>query len=943
MALELDHESNHGHGVAMFTVTLVVVVLSACSVTLRLASRLYLRQAVKIRDYLIVLAWITAFGLSFSILYGAYKGFGIKMEFIPPELRSLLKKGLYAFSVLYSPTLMLTKTSVLLYYVESIPKTRAFRVATYATLFVVNAAGLALLLLNVFRCRPIRSAYIYPAANESVCTNFVDLNLASVPLNVVTDFAILVLPLPVLSQMTVPFSHRTAVALMFTAGAMFTTITLIRTAMLQHAHIAQVQAKEAVDWDGVDENEFPWHASESFMWSAVEVNAGIICTCVPMMKQLASRLFVKFSGKSHRSASRRDIKEKAPMRRPFNRRDSVTSPSLVFDENRRSCSPDSGYSDVDVQASYRESRSKRCHSHHLSQDSFHDRGAVKPKRTKSMLELTNKEALPFLTAIIFLLFLWGFGYGLLNTVNFRFLIEAKATYAKAIGLHAAYFAGYLIGPAAAGYLLKKTTFKLTFIVGLCLYACGILISWTSAVLTSFETYVFSNVVTGAGMAIVQTTSHPFLALCGPQEYAEMRLNIALGFQSIGSVISSILAKKAFSLREIDAHDLVQMKWAYFAMALLHIILAIAMHYLSLPEANDNQLADLARQRQMANSAKIYDIRVVWVTLGLAVFAQFLFVGGSEGINVHFRKLARRTRIKNVTPFESQALGFALFAVGRFATVALQLVAKPRVILSILYLGLIGCAIAAVTIHGRLAMIGALGTYFFGSGIYGLTFAIALRGMGHHTKTASAFLTAAVSGGAVFTCVQRAVANSRGVQFSFLVPTILFAVCLIFPIYLNSFAPAKRHTDPTLKNHRARGTSVAFHPTQDDRGEGFAVPESIFPSQETIARVVQKSQDRSSAYIPTSPTQAPKRAKGHYRGGGLMHSLSSWHTSLRSPTSDRASCEPSRSSGRWDRNSRSERKWPPGPSSPSLEMDKVNARQSSDYYYYRSGEVYKDIR
>lgn len=152
---------------------------------------------------------------------------------------------------------MLTKTSVLLYYVESIPKTRAFRLATYATLFVVNAAGLALLLLNVFRCKPVRSAYTYPAANESVCTNFVDLNLASVPLNVVTDFAILVLPLPVLSQMTVPFSHRTAVALMFTAGAIFTTITLIRTAMLQHAHIAQVQAKEAVEWDGVDENEFP--------------------------------------------------------------------------------------------------------------------------------------------------------------------------------------------------------------------------------------------------------------------------------------------------------------------------------------------------------------------------------------------------------------------------------------------------------------------------------------------------------------------------------------------------------------------------------------------------------------------------------------------------------------------------------------------------------------
>ncbi|KAM5469765.1 hypothetical protein MauCBS54593_004319 [Microsporum audouinii] len=941
MAHGLDHGPEQGWRTVIFVVTLLMVILSAGSVAFRLASRLYvMRQAVKIHDYLIVLAWMTAFGLSYSILYGTTKGLGLNMEFIPIELRPQLKKAIYSFSVLYNPTLMLTKTSILLFYLRSIGKARAFRWAIYTTLFVVNAAGLALLLLNIFRCKPIQSAYSYPALESAVCINFVDLYLASVPLNVVSDFAILMLPLPVLSQMTLPFKHRTALGLMFSAGALVTTITLIRTAMLQFAYITQVQVQEAADWDGIDENQFPWHASESFMWSAIEVNVGIICVCVPMLKPLAIQLYAKCTGNSCMLVSRRDAKEKSPLRGVQIGRNSMTPPPLAIDGCRRSCSPDSTYSDVDIHTGSRKSKSKKCHSR-LSTGSFHDRGSAKPKQTKSMLELTNKEALPFLTAIIFLLFLWGFAYGLLNTVNFHFLIEAKTSYAKAIGLHAAYFAGYLIGPAAAGVLLKKSTFKLTFIVGLCLYACGILISWTSAVLSSFATYVFSNVVTGAGMAIVQTTSHPFLALCGPQEYAEMRLNIALGFQSIGSVISSILAKKAFSPRAIDAHDLVQMKWAYFAMALLHIILAIAMHYLSLPEANDNQLADLARQRQMANSAKIYDIRVVWITLGLAVFAQFLFVGGTEGINVHFRKLARRTRIKNVTPFESQALGFALFAVGRFATVGLQLIAKPRTILSILYLGLIGCTIACVTIHGRFAMIGALGTYFFGSGIYGLTFAIALRGMGHHTKSAAAFLTAAVSGGAVFTCIQRAVSTSRGVQFSFVVPAVLFTVCLIFPIYLNIFPPAKRHTDPTLKNYRARGTSVAFHPIQNSRGEGFAVPESIFPSQETIARVVQRSQDRSSTCIP-SPTQTPKRSKGHYRGG-LMHSLSSWHPALRSQSSDKASFyEPSSPPRNWDMGSKPERRWPSGPSStPPLELDEMDARETSEYY--RAEQLRKDIR
>ncbi|KAF3491986.1 uncharacterized protein GIQ15_01503 [Arthroderma uncinatum] len=805
----IDHEHGHGRR-TIFAVTLLMVVLSAGSVGLRLASRLYMRQAVRVRDYLIVLAWICAFGLSFSILYGTTKGLGLRMQYIATAQRLDLKKAIYAFSVFYNPTLMLIKTSILLFYLDSIADVRAFRWATYATLFVVNAGGIAMLFLSIYRCRPMRSGFMYPPTPDNAkCTSLVDLYLASVPINLVTDCAILALPLPVISRMSLPFKKRTALYLIFAAGVLTTVVTIMRTAMLQHAYVSRDRVQTAASWDGIDEDAFPWHASEAILWSVIEVNVGIVCACVPAMKTLLAELLPQSLGGANTSKWRKDIKEKSPMRGDsiLVGRDSLTPPPLAINGERRSCSPDSTYSDMDVQPGFREARARKSNSHSLRKGCT-ARGCGKPRRTKSMLELTNKEALPFLTAIIFLLFLWGFAYGLLNTVNFHFLIEAKTSYANVIGLHAAYFGGYLIGPVIGGLMLKKTTFKLTFIVGLCLYACGILISWTSAVLASFPTYVFSNVVIGTGMAIVQTSSHPFLALCGPQEYAEMRLNIALGFQSIGSVISSILAKKAFSPKEINAEDLVQMKWAYFAMALLHIMLAIAMHYLSLPEANDNQLADLARQRQMANSTKLHDIRVVWITLALAVFAQFLFIGGQEGINVHFRKLARQTRIKNVTSFESQAIGFALFALGRFVTVAMQLIAKPRTILQILYMGLIACTIVCVTVHGRSAMIGALGTYAFGSGIYGLTFAIALRGMGHHTKSAAAWLTFAVSGGAVFACVQRAVAINRGVQFSFVVPAILFGICLVFPIYLNVFPAAQRHTDPTLKNHRSRGGTVA---------------------------------------------------------------------------------------------------------------------------------------
>lgn len=60
MAQGLDHGPEQGWRTVIFVVTLLMVILSAGSVAFRLASRLYvMRQAVKIHDYLIVLAWVS--------------------------------------------------------------------------------------------------------------------------------------------------------------------------------------------------------------------------------------------------------------------------------------------------------------------------------------------------------------------------------------------------------------------------------------------------------------------------------------------------------------------------------------------------------------------------------------------------------------------------------------------------------------------------------------------------------------------------------------------------------------------------------------------------------------------------------------------------------------------------------------------------------------------
>jgi len=40
-------------------------------------------------------------------------------------------------------------------------------------------------------------------------------------------------------------------------------------------------------------------------------------------------------------------------------------------------------------------------------------------------------------------------------------------------------------------------------------------------------------VVGAGLSILETAADPFLSICGPPRYSEIRLNLALAVQGVG--------------------------------------------------------------------------------------------------------------------------------------------------------------------------------------------------------------------------------------------------------------------------------------------------------------------------------------------------------------------------------------------------------------------------
>ncbi|OGE50379.1 hypothetical protein PENARI_c017G08759 [Penicillium arizonense] len=822
-----------GRRPATLGVSITFFILASIFIALRFISRIFVVRKIGLHDWLMLVAWIIDFGFSFSLFFSVQKGLGLHSTQIRPEDELAFNKANYAFTVLYNPALMAVKTSILVFYLTLTRNQKVFRWANFVTLGVVNAAGLALTFINVFQCTPLNAVFLSDVPPNAHCTDIVTLYLSSSPVNIITDLAILFLPMPLLTQMRLPFKQKIILVITFSFGFFVAVVDVIRIAFLQQAAISrslQVKSIHIQNYGGVD---FSWYASLSFMWSVVEVNVSIICGCVPSLKPLVTRLVPKLIKDTNDTSNGTQNGRYANGETPL----AVPSPAAAPGGLGL---PSSSPTGSEVKATRKDSVFARRHSSRNSNEPMdildflgHPETAatldteantntstsyppditffdfVNMKNPESMLKLNTRESIAPIALTTLLFFLWGFAYGLLDILNTQFQTIVHLGPWSSLGLHGVYFGGYLLGPLlVGGPVLRTWGFKSTFMTGLCIYACGTLVFWPSAVLTSTPAFITSNFIVGFGLAVLETAANPFIALCGPLENSEIRLNISQGVQAIGSVLSPLLAKRVLFKNVQDVASLVDVQWAYLGIALFDVLLAVAFCYLPVPEATDEDLKELANRRREDNMAKVVGVPVVWLTLGLGIWSQFFYVAGQEVFSTTFGRFVEAEHPNSsLTPFDFLTIGHSVFAVGRFLAAFAQWFLKPRWILMVSYIGMIVCAVLCMKLNGSAAIVMAMLVYLFESGTFSIIFAISLRGTAQHTKTAAMMLTMAISGGTFFPFANYAAYLNNGEAYSFCVLVALFAAGAIFPIYLNFVPAVKKQVDPVpneyLRRHRRR--------------------------------------------------------------------------------------------------------------------------------------------
>ncbi|KAH8885330.1 MFS general substrate transporter [Thozetella sp. PMI_491] len=417
---------------------------------------------------------------------------------------------------------------------------------------------------------------------------------------------------------------------------------------------------------------------------------------------------------------------------------------------------------------------------------------VPDDRTTKAAELTLKESLYPIALVTILFFLWGFSYGLLDTLNKHFQNTLGIDRTRSSGLQAAYFGAYpLASLGHAAWILRHFGYRAVFIWGLFLYGLGALFAIPAIINHSFAGFCICIFIIGNGLGSLETAANPYITVCGPPKYAEIRINISQAFNGIGTVVAPVLGSYVFF--NFDEEKALQnVQWVYLAIAVFVFGLAAVFFFSDIPEITDADMAFQSAETHAGESDLPFRKQY---RLFHAAFAQFCYTGAQVAIAGYFINYVTETRSNTDSALGAKFLAGAQasFAMGRFAGTALMHFVLPRKVFLVFLTMCIVFIGPAITQRENTGMSMLYITLFFESICFPTIVALGMRGLGRHTKRGSGFIVAGVMGGACVPPLTGKVAdmhNDTGIAM--VVPMAFFIVAWTYALAVN-FWPWYRDT------------------------------------------------------------------------------------------------------------------------------------------------------
>ncbi|KAH6984995.1 hypothetical protein BKA56DRAFT_582085 [Ilyonectria sp. MPI-CAGE-AT-0026] len=269
--------SNFSHGwtsvqVAMVVTFSITFTLSTASLVIRYVSSAVIVKKLEIDVILITIAWGAALGHFLGLLLVFPYGLGQHVWDTDPAELPEFKKRLLAALAPYVVCPAMTKLAILSVLYRISPG-RWFRIFTYSLALIISVYTIVFIVILAGPCNPIEP-------NGSTCIGIGAKTHAA--LNITTDVIIIILPLPTLWKLQMPFRKK------LVAGGILTLGSAVLLASIARAPYVAMLANNG---------DFYYTLAKSAVWSMLELNLGIVCSNLMRMKPFISRYFPRLAAR----------------------------------------------------------------------------------------------------------------------------------------------------------------------------------------------------------------------------------------------------------------------------------------------------------------------------------------------------------------------------------------------------------------------------------------------------------------------------------------------------------------------------------------------------------------------------------------------------------------------------------------------------------------------
>ena len=336
----------------------------------------------------------------------------------------------------------------------------------------------------------------------------------------------------------------------------------------------------------------------------------------------------------------------------------------------------------------------------------------------------------------------------------------ELTDAQSYLVASASYISFVMMALPASYIINKVGYKKGMSLGLIIMAIGALLFIPAANVRTYWVFLLAIFIQGAGMTILQTASNPYITILGPIESAAKRIAImgiankvagALGSVIFGAILLSGIDGIKEKLDVVDEAEKANVLntmadsvvTPYIVMAIVLFLLGILIRKAPLPNVEAEPI--VASESGEKAKTSIFQFPHLW----LGVLALFLYVG----VEVVAGDTIISYGISLNIPVE-EAKFFTLFTLmAMVATYALGVFLIPKYISQSLalkvsaFLGImLSFCIVFTSGFTSVLFVAALG--IANALVWPAIWPLALTGLGKFTKTGSALLIMAISGGAI---------------------------------------------------------------------------------------------------------------------------------------------------------------------------------------------------